>query len=135
MNILNLTERLDILAEAGVISNKAKSCSLHAFRELSIQLGKEDIELSEMLFTHLPAALTRIDSGEKVGGIAPELLEEVKNSPYAEIAARHIDVIQSKWKKKIPNEEKEYLLLHYSSVIQVNQGGDKGENCNRRSSR
>lgn len=61
MILTELKERLDILLTSDVISTKAADVALEAFIHLQSSLKKKDIDQAEMLFTHLPMALSRIE--------------------------------------------------------------------------
>ncbi|MBS4178143.1 PRD domain-containing protein [Lederbergia citrea] len=123
MNIAILKERLGILANSSVISTRAAEITLIAFEHLAAELKIDDIEKAEMLFTHLPTALTRITKGEMVEAPFADLLEEVKSSPYFSQALREIEFIQEKLNQPLPQEELDYLLIHYTNIMQMNEGG------------
>ncbi|CAM3570696.1 hypothetical protein GCM10009865_09440 [Aeromicrobium ponti] len=124
MNLEQLKQRLDILLTSLVVSTKAADITTLSFMHLSSILKKDTIEQAEMLFTHLPTALTRIEKGEQVEAPHPALLEEVKQSPQAALAIKEIDFVQQQWKKQLPQEEIDFLLIHYTNVLQINKGGN-----------
>jgi transcriptional regulatory protein LevR len=124
MNINQLKERMDILLASSVVSTKAADISTLAFMHLQSHLKKDAIVGAEMLFTHLPTALTRIEKGERVEAPHPALLEEVKQSPEASAAMKEIDYVQQHWKNQLPQEEIDFLLIHYTNVLQLNKGGN-----------
>jgi hypothetical protein len=124
MDINQLKERMDILLSSSVVSTKAADITTLAFMHLHSHLNKDAIEGAEMLFTHLPTALTRIENGEQVEAPHPALLDEVKQSPEASIAMKEIDFVQQQWKKQLPQEEIDFLLIHYTNVLQINKGGN-----------
>jgi transcriptional antiterminator len=124
MNLEELKQRLDILLTSLVVSTKAADITTLAFMHLSSILKKDTIDQAEMLFTHLPTALTRIEKGEQVEAPHPSLLEEVKQSPQAALAIKEIDFVQQQWKKQLPQEEIDFLLIHYTNVLQINKGGN-----------
>lgn len=124
MNLQEYKERLTILLNQEVISEKSSNVALMAFKELLKLLNKTKIEQGEMLFTHLPMALTRISKGETVEGPAKEIVDEIKHSPYFTMAKSQVESIEKYWCDPLPQEEKEYLYMHYSTVININvQGG------------
>ncbi|URM33346.1 PRD domain-containing protein [Cytobacillus firmus] len=123
MDINQLKERMDIFVSSSVVSTKAADITTLAFMNLQSHLKKDAIDRAEMLFTHLPTALTRIEKGEQVEAPHPALLEEVKQSPEASTALKEIDFIQQQWKNQLPQEEIDFLLIHYTNVLQINKGG------------
>ncbi|MFD2628901.1 PRD domain-containing protein [Oceanobacillus kapialis] len=124
MNKEQLKDRLHILALGDVISKPACEVTIKAFDHLLIEFNKEDLEQAEMLFTHLPSAITRISEGGEVEAPAPEIMDEVRNSAYFPTAEKHIKKIEELWGRSLPKEEKAFLSMHYTTVLEVNQGGD-----------
>lgn len=125
MILTELNERLDILLTSAVITKKAAEVAANAFIHLQSTLKKDEINQAEMLFTHLPMALSRIEKEEKVEAPHPDLLTEVKNSPYSAQAGREIDYVQTLWTGRLPQEELDYLLMHYAALLQLNEGGNE----------
>ncbi|MGA5689361.1 PRD domain-containing protein [Cytobacillus pseudoceanisediminis] len=124
MDLNQLKERMDILLASSVVSTKAADISTLAFMHLQSHLKKDDIDGAEMLFTHLPTALTRIEKGEQVEAPHPALLDEVKQSLEASVAIKEIDYVQQLWKNQLPQEEIDFLVIHYTNVLQINKGGN-----------
>lgn len=124
MNLQEYKERLTILLEQEVITEKSSDVSLLAFKALLKVLNKIEVKQAEMLFTHLPMALTRISNGENLEGPAPEIITEIINSPYFSIAKSQVGWIEENWNNPLPQGEKDYLYMHYSNVLTINvQGG------------
>ncbi|WP_404356575.1 PRD domain-containing protein [Cytobacillus firmus] len=124
MDLNQLKERMDILLSSSVVSTIAADITTLAFMHLQSHLKKDAIKGAEMLFTHLPTALTRIENGEQVEAPHPALLDEVKQSPEASTAKKEIDFVQQQWKNQLPQEEIDFLLIHYTNVLQINKGGN-----------
>ncbi|WP_158234659.1 PRD domain-containing protein [Lentibacillus sediminis] len=125
MNLAELKQRLDLLVEGNVISSSARSITVDAFQHLLETLGIKDVEQAEMLFTHLPTALTRMENRETLDAFASEtMMEEVRNSGSYHLAKEQVRRIEREWKGGLPETEKEFLYLHYTNVIQTNQGGE-----------
>lgn len=124
MNLQDYKERLGILLKQEVITEKSCDVALQAFEELLKILNKTEIDQAEMLFTHLPMALTRISNGGNVEGPAKEIVNEIYHSPHFPIAESQVKGIEENWKDPIPQGEKDYLYMHYSTVLNINvQGG------------
>lgn len=124
MTIEELKERLQILLEQDVINKKGYDVSATAFEKLTDNLHKQDVEQAEMLFTHLPTALLRIENNEEVESPEQTVMEEVENSRYFSLAKAHVAFIEENWGKPLPDGEREFLQMHYTNVLNVNKGGD-----------
>lgn len=125
MILTELKERLDILLTSAVITTKAEDVAVKAFIHLQSYLKKDEIDQAEMLFTHLPMALSRIEKEEKVEAPHPDLLTEVKKSPHSAQALKEIQYVQILWEESLPQEELDYLLIHYATLLQINEGGNE----------
>ncbi|WP_164217176.1 PRD domain-containing protein [Virgibacillus sp. YIM 98842] len=123
MDVKELKRRLDMLLKGDVISQCASKVTETAFRHLLDELKADKIEQAEMLFTHLPTALTRMDKEEDLEGPSEEIMKEVKASSYFTKAVKQIDMIEKEWGKALPSEERDFLAMHYTNVIQLNKGG------------
>lgn len=124
MNSQELTTRLTILSVQDVIDEQAGTITTQAFENLKVLLETDDVKQAEMLFTHLPAALTRIDSQSDIEGPSEEVLSEIKESPYFTLAERQVRTIEEVNGAAFPQSEFDYLLLHYTTVITINKGGN-----------
>jgi|SRR5690625_640689 len=124
MTIEELITRLTILRDQDVINEQAYEVTNMAFEKLTESLQSDVVIQAEMLFTHLPSALTRIAEGEDVEGPPGETIAEIIESNYFSLAKQHVDYIERVWKDVLPKAEVDYLLLHYTTVIAVNKGGN-----------
>lgn len=120
MDRAELNERLELLQSAGVITEVAADITTKAFENLASIINKKEILQSEMLFTHLSSALTRLEKGEKIDGPPEELLAEFKETGFTDDIEKEIDYIESHFGAILPVEEKNYLYLHYATVLQQN---------------
>jgi hypothetical protein len=125
MILTELKQRLDILLTSDVITAKAADVALEAFIHLQSSLKKNNLDQAEMLFTHLPMALSRIEKNETVEAPHPDMLTEVNNSPHAPQASIEITYVQTVWKQSLPQEELDYLLIHYATLLHINEGGNE----------
>ncbi|ASN04534.1 PRD domain-containing protein [Virgibacillus necropolis] len=124
MNRAELEERLLLLVDQQVITTHASDVTKLAFERLIDSLNVRELEQAEMLFTHLPTALSRIGNGESVEGPAPEIMSEIKTSPHFHLAEKQVIFIEGQWGKELPLEEKEYLYMHYTNVINLTVEGE-----------
>lgn len=125
MNKAELLTRLDILLEQEVIAKEAYDITVLAFEQLVETIQMNNLEQAEMLFTHLPSALTRMNTDEEVERPAQVIMEEIESSPHFPKAKAQVDFVEKKWGKEFPIGEREYLYMHYTTVIQMNQGGEE----------
>src|SRR5690625_911397 len=126
MNQEDLAIRLKTLIEQDSSQKEAYDVTIEACEKLIKVLEKDDIKQAEMLFTHLPTALTRIAKGEGVEGPNEDMLQEVIEHEYYPLAKQQVDELKRSWQKDLPKSEYDYLLLHYTNVISMNKGGKEG---------
>ncbi|PLR86551.1 PRD domain-containing protein [Bacillus canaveralius] len=120
MDKAELNERLELLLTGGVITAEAAAITEKAFENLGSMMNKTAILQSEMLFTHLASALTRLARGEMIEGPPEALLNEVSRTGFNEKIEKEIEFIETQFGNALPVEEKNYLHLHYASVFQQN---------------
>ncbi|ALX47824.1 PRD domain-containing protein [Lentibacillus amyloliquefaciens] len=122
MELQELENRLNILLEQEVIDEHAYAVTIDAYKEVINLLNIERLEQGEMLFTHLPMALTRIGNGEEVEGPDSGMMQEVKNSSNYPKAKSLLGFVERNWVKSLPQEEKDFLKLHFTNVLNINEG-------------
>lgn len=122
MNLQELKNRLDILLDQGVIVNHAYTVTISAYKQVLDLLNTENVEQGEMLFTHLPMALTRINNGETVEGPENEMMKEVESSRNYPKARQLLVSIEKNWGDALPQEEGNFLKLHFTNVFNINEG-------------
>lgn len=120
MNFQEYKERLNILVEQEVIVPKSYDVALMAFYELLKKLKKTEVDHAEMLFTHLPMALTRISKGEDVEGPSEDVVNEIRDSEHFGLSEGQVNLIENQWGTSLPKGEKDYLHLHYTIVLKEN---------------
>lgn len=118
----DLKERLQILLEQHVIDRKEYDIAIAAFDRLLMAVNKNELQQAEMLFTHLPMALSRIENGEKVEEPDRAIISEVQNSAVFPLAKKQVSSIEKKWGGELPKGEKEFLYMHYVNIINLNGG-------------
>lgn len=123
MDLHQYTDRLQILLEHNVITRESMDAGLAAFEEMLKLLNKTEIEQGELLFTHLPMALSRIAKGEEVEGPDQEIMEDIKGSHQYPTAKEQVKLIEHRWGSRLPKGEKAYLYMHYTAVLNLNGNG------------
>jgi len=125
LDVKELQQRLDMLLKGDVISQHASEVTEKAFQRLLDELQVTEIFQAEMLFTHLPTALTRMDREEELEGPSEEIMKEVKSSSYYSKAMGEIDMVEKNFEIVLPQEERDFLAMHYTNVFQINKGGNE----------
>lgn len=120
MNLESYKERLQILLEQEVISQKSYDVSLQAFEQLMEAIDKTDIEQAEMLFTHLPMALERRKKGEEFPSPSLEIKREVKGSIHYDFAVEQVRMVEELLDDSLPEGEKQFLYMHFTNVLNIN---------------
>lgn len=114
----NLYLRLDILKEAGEISQEIKEAVLEFINSFE---SKYRIVITEengsMLVTHLSMALSRIIRGEQVNPIDDLIFSEVKQSQIYSELPEFYKKIENKLEIEIPESEKGFIALHACTLI------------------
>src|SRR5699024_6737457 len=123
MTLEELEERLQVLLDGDAITETSHQVTIQVFEELKKRLNRQDIVQAEMLFIHLPMALTRIDEGECVDGPNDDIMKEIRLSPHSEVSEELFAYIEQLWKKELPKEEQDFLYMHFSTIINMNLGG------------
>ncbi|PLR80611.1 PRD domain-containing protein [Bacillus sp. V33-4] len=119
-----LDERLKVLQLSETITNTAAIVTKNAFEHLTSTLKREQVLQGEMLFTHLPMALTRLARGEKIEQPPEAVVNEALSSGFKEKTNNEIFNIEQQWGSGLPEAEKDYLYIHYSLIFQLNSGGE-----------
>ncbi|GGM38570.1 hypothetical protein GCM10011351_25860 [Paraliobacillus quinghaiensis] len=125
MKLEELEQRLDLLKQGEMISDQSYKITKAAFTETMNVLKVDDIKHGEMLFTHLPMSLTRIEKGEEVGNPPSEVLEQIAQSSHYPLAKKLTAFIEELWTKSLPQGEKDFLYMHFANVLENNNGGVK----------
>jgi hypothetical protein len=122
MNKEELKERLSIFLLAKTITDEAAQVTEKAFDYLTQSLNQDNILQGEMLFTHLPLALTRLYTREEIEAPPEAVLNEAKQTVHLKKVLDEILYIEKQWGRELPIEEKGYLIIHYSVIFQANIG-------------
>ncbi|GIO26956.1 PRD domain-containing protein [Ornithinibacillus bavariensis] len=120
MNLEEYNQRLQLLLEENIITNEAHTVAEKVFKNFIAVVGKEEVDHAEMLFTHLPMALTRIQNGEEVEKPSALIMKEIEESSHISCVKEQVAFIESLWNKPLPQGEKEYLYMHYVTVLNAN---------------
>ncbi|MFU0789292.1 MAG: PRD domain-containing protein [Virgibacillus proomii] len=118
---LEIQEKLNILLTNQVIIQNASDITLSTYDFLTKKFNVKIIQDSEMFWTHLCMALTRMERGEQIEGPPAAILKEIDTMPHKEAIDEIITYVNSQINKKLPNEERNYFYLHLHRVIESNK--------------
>ncbi|GIN87365.1 hypothetical protein J6TS2_37510 [Heyndrickxia sporothermodurans] len=121
---LNKTEmniKLNLLKENKVISETAYSITNNTFDFLVDKYKQHELSDSDMFWTHMSMALTRIEKHEPVEGPPEVIVQEIRQSPYKNEIEEVILFVSSKLGQEIPKEEQDYFYMHLHRVIDNNK--------------
>lgn len=112
MNLL--MARLDLLYSTSTITDRAKLVSTNVIERY---VAETEGEKYTMLITHLAMAITRIDRNEELSSPPETIMAEIRSSENTLEALARIHWIEEVLGEALPIEEKEYLLLHFVTVL------------------
>ncbi|HYE82760.1 MAG TPA: PRD domain-containing protein [Clostridia bacterium] len=121
-----LRERLDILKEAGEISDGVREAVMEFAESFenkySLTMTEEN---ASMLITHLAMALARIQKNEEIGGMDESAMEEIRQSSIYSELPEFYKRLEDKLDIKLPESEKGYIALHACAIVVKlqNEGG------------
>ncbi|MBU5268077.1 PRD domain-containing protein [Virgibacillus proomii] len=121
MERLEIQGKLNILLTNQVITQNASDITLSTYDFLTKKFNVKIIQDSEMFWTHLCMALTRIERGEEIEGPPEAILKEIDTMSHKETIEEIITYVDSQISKKLPSEEKNYFYLHLHRVIESNK--------------
>ncbi|WP_053360920.1 PRD domain-containing protein [Bacillus sp. FJAT-27251] len=110
----SLKERLDILQTTNTITARARDIANQAIEKY---VNDENADSYTMLVTHLAMAVSRIDRQEPLSGPPDFVMKEVYESSHLDEAERRVTWIEDFLGHKLPTEEKQFLLMHFVSVL------------------
>lgn len=114
----SLKERFRVLVKGGVVVPKAAEIAMEAVKRLQEKHGSLPVDKVNMFSTHLASALTRLDRRESVEPPPKELLAEMKASSRNKEAMREVEWVERRWGSTLPDAEKQFLMIHYTSLLQ-----------------
>ncbi|CEI80899.1 PRD domain protein [Oceanobacillus oncorhynchi] len=113
--------KLNILLETETITNIAYDVSNKTFDYLSGKYKKQSLDGSDMFWTHLCMALTRIERGETLEGPSENIMKEINQTPYKDDIEEIISFVNAQLNQKLPKEERDFFYLHLHGVIENNK--------------
>ncbi|SHJ12895.1 PRD domain-containing protein [Clostridium cavendishii DSM 21758] len=115
---MEISQRLDILLESGVITKEVYYKLIRTVDELK---AKHGIEINEenggMFITHLSAAITRMDKGEPIESLDEIIIEQVKQDKNYGEAMKIMKTLNSVIDIEFPLEEETFIVTHLCSIL------------------
>ncbi|MFD1414508.1 PRD domain-containing protein [Oceanobacillus jeddahense] len=121
MNKLEMNKKLTILLDGQIITKQAYDVTNQTYDYLAAKFNKEPIENSDMFWTHLCMALTRIENGEELEGPSQAIVDDIYQTPYKEEIKEVIEYVKHKFHHELPREEQDYFYLHLHGVMENNK--------------
>jgi transcriptional antiterminator len=109
-----LLERLEILEKSNVITENAKVICSKVIEQF---VNEENASRYSMLITHLAMAVTRIERNETVYSPPDIIMNEVYLSSHFPAAVEKVAMIEKWMNRKLPEEEKKFLYMHFVNVL------------------
>ncbi|RXY98857.1 PRD domain-containing protein [Fictibacillus sp. S7] len=109
-----LLERLELLKSSDSITEKAYAISRKTIQKF---VSENDADQYSMLIIHLAMALTRIERQQELIPPPMDIMLEVYQSPKMEEARGRVAWIDQLLNHSLPEEEKEFLYLHFVNAL------------------
>jgi transcriptional regulatory protein LevR len=109
-----LQKRLQILHSAGSITNQAEAICQKTIQKF---VNEKNENKYTMLITHLAMAITRLEKEQELYPPPEDIMSEVYSSPFIKEAQQRVDWLEQEMDCRLPQEEKEFLLMHFVTVL------------------
>lgn len=116
-----MNKKLNILLENGVITEDAFNITNKTFDFISDQYEKESLEGSEMFWTHMCMALTRIERGETLEKPSEMIMQEINQTPFKTDIDKIITFVNAHLATGLPEEEVDFFYLHLHGLVEKNK--------------
>lgn len=114
----SVTERLKIMENAGMISEKVAVFCTNAAGMILKEKGDADEEKLNMFITHLAMAADRMEKGnDNEIQISPDILEEVKKEEVYKCACSVQQQILQLTELEFTQTETDFLTVHICNVL------------------
>ena len=112
-----LNQRLEILLNSGVISQRISDYCKTAVKLLIKQKPEADGDRAAMFITHLAMAGQRILEGKEEKPLDGQILESVKQEPAYSRALDFLTYMLNQTDLEFPDTEKEFLTDHLCNLF------------------
>ena len=112
-----LNQRLEILLNSGVISQRISDYCKTAVKLLIKQKPEADGDRAAMFITHLDMAGQRILEGKEEKPLDGQILESVKQEPAYSKALDFLTYMLNQTDLEFPDTEKDFLTVHLCNLF------------------
>ena len=112
-----LNQRLEILLNSGVISQRISDYCTTAVKLLIKQKPEADGDRAAMFITHLAMAGQRILEGKEEKPLDGQILESVKQEPAYSKALDFLTYMLNQTDLEFPDTEKDFLTVHLCNLF------------------
>ena len=112
-----LNQRLEILLNSGVISQRISDYCKTAVKLLIKQKPEADGDRAAMFITHLAMAGQRILEGKEEKPLDGQILESVKQEPAYSKALDFLTYMLNQTDLEFPDTEKDFLTVHLCNLF------------------
>ena len=112
-----LNQRLEILLNSGVISQRISDYCKTAVKLLIKQKPEADGDRAAMFITHLAMAGQRILDGKEEKPLDGQILESVKQEPAYSKALDFLTYMLNQTDLEFPDTEKDFLTVHLCNLF------------------
>ena len=112
-----LNQRLEILLNSGVISQRISDYCNTAVKLLIKQKPEADGDRAAMFITHLAMAGQRILEGKEEKPLDGQILESVKQEPAYSKALDFLTYMLNQTDLEFPDTEKDFLTVHLCNLF------------------
>ena len=112
-----LNQRLEILLNSGVISQRISDYCKTAVKLLIKQKPEADGDRAAMFVTHLAMAGQRILEGKEEKPLDGQILESVKQEPAYSKALDFLTYMLNQTDLEFPDTEKDFLTVHLCNLF------------------
>ena len=112
-----LNQRLEILLNSGVISQRLSDYCKTAVKLLIKQKPEADGDRAAMFITHLAMAGQRILEGKEEKPLDGQILESVKQEPAYSRALDFLTYMLNQTDLEFPDTEKDFLTVHLCNLF------------------
>ena len=113
----SLNQRLEILLNSGVISQRISDYCKTAVKLLIKQKPEADGDRAAMFITHLAMAGQRILEGKEEKPLDGQILESVKQEPAYSKALDFLTYMLNQTDLEFPDTEKDFLTVHLCNLF------------------
>ena len=113
----SLNQRLEILLNSGVISQRISDYCKTAVKLLIKQKPEADGDRAAMFITHLAMAGQRILEGKEEKPLDGQILESVKQEPAYSRALDFLTYMLNQTDLEFPDTEKDFLTVHLCNLF------------------